>query len=192
MQLLIAAVSNRGRGNWAAIAAGVPNRTDIQCRERYENVLNPDLQKGAFTDQELAQLTSLVEVHGTRASALDSSFSDLGCTNLYDVFEAWGFSLAITTSGTDAYCGCTFDVTDIGSATANATCPSGSDSVTAIVIDNPPASLPGFPEVLIQLRYGIEPEGLTNLTSLSLTNNALYGSTGLSNADALPNFVSLL
>lgn len=40
---LQACVQMCGRGNWIRVADNVPLRTDLQCRERYENVLAPEL-----------------------------------------------------------------------------------------------------------------------------------------------------
>ncbi|KAJ3108849.1 Myb-like DNA-binding domain protein [Phlyctochytrium planicorne] len=64
---LLAAIQKHGRGNWAAISRDMSTRTDVQCRERYENVLNPDLKKDAFSDEELVKLEGLVMEHGEGA-----------------------------------------------------------------------------------------------------------------------------
>lgn len=61
---LLDAVAVQGRGNWIAVAKLVPNRTAIQCRERFENALNPQLRKGAFTTEENMRLRELVAQHG--------------------------------------------------------------------------------------------------------------------------------
>ena len=53
-----------GRGNWSKVASFVPTRTDAQVRERYENVLNPDLRKGKFSQEEFELLESSIEKHG--------------------------------------------------------------------------------------------------------------------------------
>lgn len=45
------AVQEVGR-KWAAVAERVPGRTDMSCRERYMNVLDPSLRKGAWTAEE--------------------------------------------------------------------------------------------------------------------------------------------
>ena len=35
--------------NWVQIQKHVPGRTDFQCRERWANILNPDLNSGPWT-----------------------------------------------------------------------------------------------------------------------------------------------
>jgi len=37
---------NREHGGWASIATHMSGRTGTQCRERWENHLQPDLKKG--------------------------------------------------------------------------------------------------------------------------------------------------
>mmetsp|Transcript_9469 Transcript_9469/g.18264 ORF Transcript_9469/g.18264 Transcript_9469/m.18264 type:complete len:155 (+) Transcript_9469:5585-6049(+) len=54
--------------NWASIAEHVPNRTDIQCRERYCNVLNPTLTSADWTRYEDTRLILSVIVLGKRWS----------------------------------------------------------------------------------------------------------------------------
>lgn len=45
------AVREVGR-KWAAVAERVPGRTDMSCRERFTNVLDPSLRKGSWTPEE--------------------------------------------------------------------------------------------------------------------------------------------
>ncbi|ORY48170.1 hypothetical protein BCR33DRAFT_59920 [Rhizoclosmatium globosum] len=62
---LVAAVQEFGERSWAKVANAVGTRNDVQCRERWLNVLNPDLRKGvSFTREENTQLLELVQVHG--------------------------------------------------------------------------------------------------------------------------------
>lgn len=49
-QMLNTAVIHYGVGNWSKVAQHVPGRTDTKCRERYMNVLNPDVSK-PWTDE---------------------------------------------------------------------------------------------------------------------------------------------
>ncbi|KAI9346729.1 Homeodomain-like protein [Zopfochytrium polystomum] len=69
-QRLLGAVAQQKRGNWTAIALQVSTRNETQCRERYEEVLNPELDKSAFTEAELSKLESLVAKHGTAWSSI--------------------------------------------------------------------------------------------------------------------------
>lgn len=43
---------NRRTINWSVVSAFVPRRTDVQCRERYMNVLHPFVRKDDFTMEE--------------------------------------------------------------------------------------------------------------------------------------------
>jgi hypothetical protein len=52
-----------GRGNWVLIARHVHGRTDVQCRERYVNVLDPQLIQAPFTPAEDARLLQLATEH---------------------------------------------------------------------------------------------------------------------------------
>ena len=49
-----------GNGSWTKVAQHVPNRTDMQCRERWENVLTPDVKMTRFSEEEDQQLLDLV------------------------------------------------------------------------------------------------------------------------------------
>jgi len=62
--LLIKAVEKYGKGNWIMIKKHVPHRTDMQCRERYCNVLDPAINKSPWTPEEDARLFELCETLG--------------------------------------------------------------------------------------------------------------------------------
>lgn len=61
---LLAAVRRCGSANWSIIRDFVPERTDVQCRERYMNILDPALRHESFTPQEDAALERAVREHG--------------------------------------------------------------------------------------------------------------------------------
>ena len=61
---LLASIQRYGHSNWAFIQSFVPHRTDVQCRERYMNVLNPDLSHERFTLSEDERLKAAVEEYG--------------------------------------------------------------------------------------------------------------------------------
>ncbi|KAK2453080.1 Homeodomain protein [Trifolium repens] len=65
-KLLIAAVKKYNGKSWKKIAASVPDRTDVQCLHRWQKVLNPDLIKGPWTEQEDKLLSELVILHGKK------------------------------------------------------------------------------------------------------------------------------
>ena len=52
------------RINWSAVQKSIPGRTDVQCRERWVNVLDPSISAAPFTPQEDEELLNLVEIHG--------------------------------------------------------------------------------------------------------------------------------
>lgn len=66
-ELLRKAVEAAGSSQlaWTQIRKAVPGRTDVQCRERWVNVLNPELRAEPFTAEEDRKLEALVEVYGT-------------------------------------------------------------------------------------------------------------------------------
>ena len=63
---LINAVNLYGTKKWKEIASSVPGRTNVQCRYRWHNVLNPDLVKGHWTKEEDEMLTNAVEKFGSK------------------------------------------------------------------------------------------------------------------------------
>ena len=42
----VAITGNKKQGRWSQIAEMVPGRKSLQCRERWCNVLDPDLKQG--------------------------------------------------------------------------------------------------------------------------------------------------
>ncbi|KAJ2237750.1 hypothetical protein H4R99_000723 [Coemansia sp. RSA 1722] len=57
---LLAAVRLYGVGQWTKIAKHVPGRTDVKCRERYMNVLTPDVNNAQWSSEEDARLIAIV------------------------------------------------------------------------------------------------------------------------------------
>ncbi|KAK8267315.1 hypothetical protein V6Z11_D12G301200 [Gossypium hirsutum] len=53
-----------GPKNWRKIAEVVPGRTQVQCRERWVNSLDPALNVGIWTEEEDSRLEAAIEEHG--------------------------------------------------------------------------------------------------------------------------------
>eukprot|EP00850_Spirogloea_muscicola_P024513 SM000959S24666 [mRNA] locus=s959:21:2257:+ [translate_table: standard] len=69
---LIYAVRTYGQQKWRKIAVHVPGRSDTQCRERWHNVLNPEVDRGDWTpdeDQLLENAVAAVGLHSWSAVA---------------------------------------------------------------------------------------------------------------------------
>ncbi|KAF9427100.1 Myb-like DNA-binding domain protein [Podila epigama] len=61
---LIKGVELLGTRKWNKLQHYVPGRTDIQCRERYMNVLSPGLRTGSWSKEESEKLTRMVREYG--------------------------------------------------------------------------------------------------------------------------------
>ncbi|KAF3437205.1 hypothetical protein FNV43_RR19958 [Rhamnella rubrinervis] len=53
-----------GSKNWKKIAQFVPGRTEVQCRERWVNSLDPSLKWGNWTEEEDSNLRAAIAEHG--------------------------------------------------------------------------------------------------------------------------------
>jgi len=62
--LLLEAVHENQGKNWKKIAEALNGRTDVQCLHRWQKVLNPDLKKTPWTEEEDNLLLKLVESNG--------------------------------------------------------------------------------------------------------------------------------
>jgi myb proto-oncogene protein len=62
---LTEAVKECGSGNWAAVAALVPGRTNTQCRRRWDETLDPDINAGKWTVEEDAKLADALKECGS-------------------------------------------------------------------------------------------------------------------------------
>lgn len=61
---LACAVSAYGAKNWTYVKTHVPHRTDVQCRERWVNVLDPSIRLDGWTAEEDAKLWDTVTKMG--------------------------------------------------------------------------------------------------------------------------------
>lgn len=62
---LLRAVQVLGTRNWAIVREQVQGRTDVQCRERWHNVLDPGLGRGIWTSEEDSRLRDAIQLHGS-------------------------------------------------------------------------------------------------------------------------------
>jgi hypothetical protein len=53
-----------GPKNWKRIAERLEYRTDVQCLHRWQKVLNPEMVKGPWTEEEDRMLIDQVRTHG--------------------------------------------------------------------------------------------------------------------------------
>lgn len=44
-------VTSCGENNWSFVAASFPDRSDVQCQQRWDKVVNPQLVKGPWTKE---------------------------------------------------------------------------------------------------------------------------------------------
>ncbi|KAF9202772.1 Myb-like DNA-binding domain protein [Haplosporangium sp. Z 27] len=65
-----------GEAKWVKIQQHIPGRTDVQCRERYVNVLSPKVKTGPWTTEESEKLMGLVQTHGDKKWAHVASLMD--------------------------------------------------------------------------------------------------------------------
>jgi myb proto-oncogene protein len=69
-------VQNLGCKNWAAIARQIPGRNVRQCRERWMNYVNPNLERTPLTAEEECLLEQKFAEHGARWQFIASFFPD--------------------------------------------------------------------------------------------------------------------
>ena len=62
--MLKEAVAEYGNTSWILIQQHVPGRTDVQCRERYCNVVDPMISREKWTEQEDQNLLEAVKLIG--------------------------------------------------------------------------------------------------------------------------------
>ncbi len=76
-ELLLKGIQELGRGKWKEISRlFLPGRTDAQIRERFENVLNPDINQEPWALDELNRLFNYVENYGTKWSFIAKQFQN--------------------------------------------------------------------------------------------------------------------
>ncbi|KAK9273325.1 hypothetical protein L1049_018134 [Liquidambar formosana] len=64
--LIVELVGKQGNKKWSEIAKSLPGRIGKQCRERWHNHLNPDINKSAWTKEEELALIKAHEIYGNK------------------------------------------------------------------------------------------------------------------------------
>lgn len=80
-------VAEYGERQWTKISSALlPHRTVHQCKQRWEDVVDPTIKKGPWTEDELVRLGDLIAEHGP-AWALIATYMDgraaNGCRNVW-------------------------------------------------------------------------------------------------------------
>jgi hypothetical protein len=58
---LIRGVAQFGKGSWKQIATLLPGRTARQCKQRWENTLNPGIKAGLWTAEEVSLPKNVID-----------------------------------------------------------------------------------------------------------------------------------
>jgi len=69
-KILVLSVKAYAPKKWVSLQAHIPGRTDVQCRERWVNILDPQLNKGNWTKDEDTMLLEAVKAHGHKWSVI--------------------------------------------------------------------------------------------------------------------------
>lgn len=84
------AVALFGNSSWVTIAKHVQGRTSRQCRERWVNYLDPEVNKVSWTIEEDMKLQNLVEQYGQKWSRMVGHFdgrTDVMIKNRYTLIK---------------------------------------------------------------------------------------------------------
>jgi len=71
---LLKAIHENGPKNWKKISTQVPGKTYVQCLHRWQKVLNPELVKGPWTEEEDKKVTELVNMYGLKKWKIVASY----------------------------------------------------------------------------------------------------------------------
>lgn len=92
---LDAIVRQLGASKWRLIASFLPGKTARQCRDRYQNYLNPKYKNEPWTLEEDMLLYQKIQEVGPTFRALAPFFPDRSKDNINNKLKNWVFSNAI-------------------------------------------------------------------------------------------------
>lgn len=78
-QIIIDYVSEHGKKSWTKLAERLPGRIGKQCRERYINHLDPDINRAPFTADEDKRIIELHNAYGNKWSKIASFMPNRTC-----------------------------------------------------------------------------------------------------------------
>lgn len=79
---LVWLVKQFGTRDWRSVSMAMQTRNSRQCRDRYNNYINPNLKFGNWTCDEDALIIELVKSHGPRWSVISRSFGNRSANTL--------------------------------------------------------------------------------------------------------------
>ena len=85
-------VAENGPTKWSKLAKTLPGRAAKQCRDRWINRLNPNINKGPWTEEEDEKIVEYVNEYGSKWTLI-ANLLNTGRTD-YDVRNRWKSSLS--------------------------------------------------------------------------------------------------
>lgn len=95
-QTIIRFVEVHGTKSWTKLAELLPGRIGKQCRERWINHLDPDINHGPFTPEEDRRIIELHEIHGNRWAKISAFMPNRTCNAIKN---RWNSTLHKCTHG---------------------------------------------------------------------------------------------
>ncbi len=91
MKRLVSHWNDAGSLKWRLVADDMSNRTDRQCRERWQYHVSPDVKKTKWSDAEDSLLLELQKKHGNKWSKIAKELpgrTDNNVVSSYDMTSA--------------------------------------------------------------------------------------------------------